>query len=124
MTPQPGPEGTPAQRWLARLSFVLAGLAVVIVVVFAGLKSLPMLAVGLAGAAVSLAAAFLFLSRRGLWRWLSLAVFVLAPIAVIVVFALRNVLWNWSASASCAMPLFVAAELNSGKNSWRLPLLS
>ena len=36
-----------SQRWLARLSFALAGLAVVILVVFAGLKSVAMLAVGL-----------------------------------------------------------------------------
>jgi len=50
------PEGTRAQRWLARLSFLLAGVAIVILVVFAGLKSVAMLAVGLAAAAVSLAA--------------------------------------------------------------------
>ena len=93
MTPKPGPQGTPAQRWLARLSFLLAGLAVVIVAVFAGLKSLAMLAVGLAAAVVSLAAAYVFLSRRGILRWLSLAVFVLAPIAVIVVYAFRDLLW-------------------------------
>jgi diacylglycerol kinase family enzyme len=43
-----------AQRWLARLSVVLAAGAAVIVPVFAGLKSLPMLAVGLAAVAVSL----------------------------------------------------------------------
>ena len=72
---------------------MLVGLAVVFVAVFAELKSLTMLAVGLVGAAVSLAAAFFFLSRRGVWRWLSLAVFVLTPIAVIAVFALRNLLW-------------------------------
>ena len=85
--------GTPSQRWLARLSFVLAGLAIVILLVFAGLKSLAMLAVGVAAAVVSLAAAYVFLSRRGMWRWLSLAVFVLAPIAVIVVYAFRDLLW-------------------------------
>ena len=90
MTPEPHPEGTRPQRWLARLSFVLAGAAIVILGVFAGLKSLTMLAVGLAAAAVTLAAAFFFLSRRGLWRWLSLAVFALAPIAVIVVYASRR----------------------------------
>ena len=44
---------------------------------------------GRAAAVVSLVAAFLFLSRRGIVRWLSLAVFVLAPVAVIVVFAFR-----------------------------------
>lgn len=43
------PSSTPAQLWLARPSFVLAGLAIVILVVFAELKSLA-IAVGLAGA--------------------------------------------------------------------------
>lgn len=37
-------QSTPAQRWLARLSFVPAGLAIVILVVFAELKSLAMFA--------------------------------------------------------------------------------
>ncbi|HJZ03937.1 MAG TPA: hypothetical protein VJ305_24730 [Streptosporangiaceae bacterium] len=41
-----GLKTTPAQRWLARLSFVLAALAIVVLVVFAGLKSLAMVAVG------------------------------------------------------------------------------
>ena len=123
MTPQPGPEGTPAQRWLARLSFVLAGLAVVIVVVFAGLKSLPMLAVGLAGAAVSLAAAFLFLSRRGLWRWLSLAVFVLAPIAVIVVYAFKDLLWVAVVAAAAWLAAGITARLALAGDvtDWRMP---
>ena len=66
VTPVSSPEGTRSQRWLARLSFLLAGAAIVILVVFAGLKSVAMLAVGLAAAAVSLAAAFFFLSRRGI----------------------------------------------------------
>ena len=69
---EPVSHDTRSQRWLARLSFVLAGLAIVVLLVFAGLKSQAMMAVGLA-------AAYFFLSRRGLWRWLSLAVFVLAP---------------------------------------------
>ncbi|HXT91093.1 MAG TPA: hypothetical protein VN714_17720, partial [Trebonia sp.] len=90
-----GPPGTPAtrsQRWLARLSFALAALAVVIVAVFAGLKSFAMLAVALAGVVVAIAAAYFFLSRRGMWRWLSLAVLVLAPIAVIVAYAFASLL--------------------------------
>jgi hypothetical protein len=88
-----GLKSAPAQRWLARLSFVLAGLAIVIPVLFAGLNSLAMVAVGPTAAVVSLAAAYLFLSRRGILRWLSLAVFVLAPVAVIVVYAFRDLLW-------------------------------
>ena len=46
-----GLTSTPAERWLARLSFALAGLAIVILLAFAGLKSLAMVAAGL-GAAV------------------------------------------------------------------------
>ena len=123
MTPEPTPPGTLTQRWLARLSFVLAGLAVVIVVVFAGLKSLPMLAVGLAGAAVSLAAAFFFLSRRGIWRWLSLAVFVLAPVAVIVIYAVRDLLWVAIVAAAAWLGAGVAARLALAGDvtDWRMP---
>jgi diacylglycerol kinase family enzyme len=86
------PPGTFAQRSLARLSFLFAVAAVVIVPVFAGLKSLVALAVGLAAVAVSLASGYLFLARRGLVRWLSLAVFVLTPVAVIVVYAFARLL--------------------------------
>src|ERR1700744_2752555 len=39
-TPEQHPRSTRAHRWLARLSFVLAGLAVVLLVVVAGLKGL------------------------------------------------------------------------------------
>src|SRR5262244_1130373 len=74
---------TAAQRWLARLSLLLAALAVVILVVFAQLNSLAILAVGLGGAAVSLTAAYFFLSRRGVRQvlWVALvsaAVWLLA----------------------------------------------
>jgi len=100
MTPEANPEGTRSQRWLARLSFVLAGAAIVILALFAGLKGLAILAVALAAAVVSLVAAFFFLSRRGILRWLSLVVFALVPIAVIVYYAFRNVLWVAIASAA------------------------
>jgi diacylglycerol kinase family enzyme len=89
----PGPEATRSQRWLARLSFVLAGLSVAILLIFAGLRSLVMVVVVLAGAMVTLTAAYLFLSRRGVVRWLSLAVVVLAPIAVLVAHAIAGLLW-------------------------------
>jgi len=123
VTPEPSPEATRSQRWLARLSFLLAGVAIVILVVFAGLKSLTMLAVGLAAAAVSLAAAFLFLSHRGIRRWLSLAVFVLAPIAVIVVYAFRDLLWVAVASAAAWLLATVTARwaLAGNPTDWRMP---
>ena len=51
MTSAVSPQSTPAQRWLARLSFVLVAAAIVILLLFAGLRSVTMLAVGLAAAA-------------------------------------------------------------------------
>jgi diacylglycerol kinase family enzyme len=116
-------QATRSQRWLARLSFALAFLAVAVVLAFAGLKSVAMLGVGLAAAAVSLSAAFLVLSRRGVVRWLSLAVFVLAPIAVIVAYAFAGLLW---VAAVAAAGWFLAgaagrAALAGNRVDWRMP---
>src|SRR5258705_6236541 len=69
-----------------------------------------MLGVALAAAAVSLAAAFVVLSRRGVLRWLSLAVFVLAPIAVIVVYAFAGLLWLAVVSAAGCLLAGVTAR--------------
>jgi diacylglycerol kinase family enzyme len=79
--------------------------------------------VGLVGAAVTLAAAFFFLSRRGVWRWLSLAVFVLTPIAVIVVFAFRNLLWVAVVAAAIWLLASTTARLALARDhtDWRMP---
>jgi len=116
-------QSTPAQRWLARLSFVLVAAAIVILLLFAGLRSLAMLAVGGAAVVVSLAAAFFFLSRRGIWRWLSLALFALTPIAVIVIFAFRGVLWAAIGSAAAWLLASMTARvaLASKPKDWRMP---
>jgi diacylglycerol kinase family enzyme len=117
------PEGTRAQRWLARLSFALAFLAVAVVLLFAGVKSAAMLGVGMAAAAVSLATAFLVLSRRGVLRWLSLAAFVLAPLTVIVVYAFADLLWVALASAAGWLLACAAgrAALTADMPDWRMP---
>jgi diacylglycerol kinase family enzyme len=118
-------QATRSQRWLARLSFALAFLAVAVVVAFAGLKSVAMLGVGLAAAAVSLATAFLVLSRRGVLRWLSLAVFVLAPITVIIVYAFAGLLWLAAVSAVGWFLAGVVARAALTRNGvdWRMPEL-
>jgi diacylglycerol kinase family enzyme len=123
VTPAESPRSASEQHWLARLSFLFVGLAVVFVAVFAELKSLTMLAVGLVGAAVTLAAAFFFLSRRGVWRWLSLAVFVLTPIAVIAVFAFRNLLWVAVVAAAIWLLASTTARLALARDhtDWRMP---
>jgi diacylglycerol kinase family enzyme len=123
MTSAASAQSTPAQRWLARLSFVLAALAIVILVVFAELKSLAMFAVGLVAAVVSVAAAYFFLSRRGVVRWLFLGVLVLVPIAVIAIFAVGGVLWVAIVSAGVWLLAGVTARqaLTRDPEDWRMP---
>lgn len=123
MSPETSSPATGSQRWLARLSFLLMTLAVTILAVFAGLKSVAMLAVGLGAAAVTLAAAFLFLSRRGVRRWLALAVFAAAPVAVIIVYAFAGLLWVAIASAAAWLLAGVTARsaLAGVRSDWRMP---
>jgi diacylglycerol kinase family enzyme len=82
-----------------------------------------MLAVGLAAAVVSLAAAFWFLSRRGVLRWLSLALFVAAPVAVIVVYALHSLLWVALVAAAgwLLAGMTARAALAGDLGEWRMP---
>ena len=123
MTPAVSAQSTPAQRWLARLSFALAGLAIVLLVVFAELKSLAMFAVGLVAAVVSVGAAYFFLSRRGIVRWLSLGLLTLVPIAVVAVFAVGGVLWVAIVSAGVWLLAGVTARqaLTGERPDWRMP---
>ncbi|HSR85688.1 MAG TPA: diacylglycerol kinase family protein [Streptosporangiaceae bacterium] len=113
------------RAWLARLSFVLAGAAVVILLAVAGLRSIAMLGVALGSAAVSLAAAYWFLAERGLRRWLALALLVLSPITVIVIFALKGLLWVSLVSAAAWLLAGFAARaaLAPDPNDWRMPEL-
>ena len=112
-----------SQRWLARLSFVLAFLAVAVVLAFAGWKSAAMLGVGLAAAALSLASAYVALSHRGVLRWLSVAVFVLAPIAVIVACVFARLLWVAVVSAAgwFLAGLTAREALAGSRLDWRMP---
>ncbi|MGH3299604.1 MAG: diacylglycerol kinase family protein, partial [Trebonia sp.] len=112
-----------SRRWLARLSFVLAFIAVAVVLAIAEWKSLILFGVGLAAAVVSLTAAFFVLSRRGVLRWLALAVFVAAPVTVLVVYAFANLLWVAAVSAAAWLLAGVTARaaLAVDKADWRMP---
>ncbi|MBO0813870.1 MAG: NAD(+)/NADH kinase [Actinobacteria bacterium] len=120
----PSPAATRSQRWLARLSLVLACLAVVVIVAFAGLASFAMVGVGVVGAVLTLAAAYFFLSRRGVLRWLSLAVAVLTPVAVIVVHAFAGLLWVAILAAAVWLLAGATARLALAADrtpEWRMP---
>ena len=94
-----GTDGAPAratrsQRWLARLAFAAAIAAVVVILLFGGLKSITALLVGFVGLAITCAAAWWFVANRGIVRWLAFAVLVAAPVFVIVVYVVAGLVWG------------------------------
>jgi diacylglycerol kinase family enzyme len=85
---------TMAQRWLARLSLVAAAAAVLTPPVVAGFRqSVALVLVGFIGLALSLAGVWWALTNKGLVRWLTTAVAVLAPLVVLVLYMRRGLLW-------------------------------
>jgi diacylglycerol kinase family enzyme len=81
-------------RWLARAALALVLAAAADIVGFADLASLAMVAVGAVGVCLVLAGGYWFLAHRGVLRWVAFAVVVLAPAAVLVIFALHGLLWE------------------------------
>jgi diacylglycerol kinase family enzyme len=113
--------GGPARgrRWLARLAFAAAVAAVVVLLLFGGLKSVAALLLGFLGLAVGCAAAWFFLAYRGVVRWLALVVVVAAPVFVIVVWVVAGLLWDAALSVVLAAAAVAAgrAALASGDAS-------
>ena len=85
---------TVAQRWLARLALVAAAAAVLVPPLVAGFRqSIALVLVGLIGLALTAAGVWWALTNRGLIRWLAVAVAVLAPLVVLVLYTSRDLLW-------------------------------
>src|SRR5262245_23361516 len=80
-------------RWLARLSFVLMLAAVAVLIGFAELGGLVMIVTGVIGAVLVVVGVYTFLAHRGVLRWMAAAVVILTPVAVLVLFALHNLIW-------------------------------
>ena len=80
-------------RWLARAAFALMIAAAAVLIGFAELASLAMVGIGVIGACLMLGGAYEFLARRGVLRWLAAAVVIATPIAILVLFALHNLIW-------------------------------
>ena len=92
-TLQAAQPATSAQIWLARSAFVLAFASAAVLIVFAGPRSLAMLAVGVCGVVAFVAGAYWFLAERGVLRMAAGALAVLAPIVVVVLYIRAGLLW-------------------------------
>jgi diacylglycerol kinase family enzyme len=95
-------------RWLARLAFVALLGAVVVLIAAGALLSLTALALGAAGLALFCAAAWWFLTHRGVVRWLAVIVLVAAPAGVITAYVWASLLWE-IALAGALVAVAVAA---------------
>ncbi|MCU7727688.1 diacylglycerol kinase family protein [Actinoplanes sp. KI2] len=97
MVDLPAPSDLPAptgRRWLARLAFLTAAAAVILMLAGAGVRaSIGLLLVAAAGMAVMLAAAWWFLTHRGWLRWVAAVVAVAAPVTVLIVYARASLFW-------------------------------
>lgn len=99
------------RRWLARSASVLLLAAAAVMIGFAGLGSVAMVAVGAVGACLVVAGAYWFLAHRGLLRWLAFAIVIVAPIAVLVVFAVHHLLWVGLVSVALVAAAIAVARL-------------
>ena len=90
---EPAQPATPAQKWLARAAFALAAASAVVLVGFAGLRSVSIVLVGVAGLVLFVAGGFWFLAERGLLRAGAAALMVLAPLVVLVLYIRAGLLW-------------------------------
>ncbi|MGY1745458.1 diacylglycerol/lipid kinase family protein [Blastococcus sp. SYSU D00695] len=82
-----------ARRWSARLSLLLVAAAVVLLLSFAGDGGLWLVLLTVVAAGVVVAAAYWALLHRGPVRWLATALAVAVPVALLVTFAVADLLW-------------------------------
>ncbi|MET9634113.1 diacylglycerol kinase family protein [Lentzea sp. NPDC006480] len=100
---------SPGQRRLARLAFVAAGTAVVVVLVAAGVRAgIGLVLVGATGTALALVGAWGFLAHHGLVRWLAGILMLFAPLTVVVLYVQARLAWVvvvcallWLAALAC-----------------------
>jgi diacylglycerol kinase family enzyme len=112
------------RRWCAWAAFALVGIAVAILLAFAGPRSLWLVLLTVGAVVVVVAAVYWFLLQRGPVRWLAFALAVGTPVAVLVVFAVDQLLLV-AVGAAVALAAGVAAghtALSPAPADWALPV--
>ena len=80
-------------RWLARVAFGLVLASAAVLIGFADLSDLALVAVGAVAACLIAAGGYWFLARRGVLRWMAFGLVIAVLITVLVVFALHHLIW-------------------------------
>ncbi|MEV6478398.1 diacylglycerol kinase family protein [Streptomyces sp. NPDC051576] len=106
-----------APRWAARLALAEGTAAAAVLLLFAGLRSVLLLGLGLAGTVVTVVGLWWALSRRGPARALGAVLACAAPLTVVVLYALAGLLWValvslalWVLAVSCGRGAMAAAD--------------
>jgi diacylglycerol kinase family enzyme len=108
------------RRWLARAALAAFVAAIIVVVAAEGLSGLTLTVIGLVGAAVVLAGGYWFIAKRGVLRWLGLALALAAVVLTIVMFFREGVV----AIALVSLGLLIAGgaaartALRHGSGQW------
>ena len=102
------------QRWLARLAFLLMIAALVILIVFASGHSIGLIFSGVIALGLMIAFGYWFLATRGVLRWASLVLAVAVPVALIVVYATRHLLWVAIVAVAALLLALLAARAAMG----------
>ncbi|MFE1784022.1 diacylglycerol/lipid kinase family protein [Streptomyces sp. NPDC059506] len=93
MGEEPRPYGRADRRRAARLALAAGTGAVLVLLVFAGLRSVVLVGAGVAGLALTAAGAWWVLARSGPVRALALVMVVAAPTTVVVLYMSAGLLW-------------------------------
>jgi diacylglycerol kinase family enzyme len=109
------------RRWLARLSVLLIAGSLTVLIAFSSGRGIGLILGGLGGLCAVLAGAYWFLAHRGVARWAALAFAVLVPVALLVFFASRTVLWVAIVSLALLFLAILTARAAMGSVSAQTP---
>ena len=105
------PTITGTRRWTARLALLITTAALFTPLIFAGLRSLVLLAIGAVGLSVIAVGIWWALSHRGAVRIAGVAMAVLAVAAIVIIFFLANFWWIVVLSAALWLIAGVVARV-------------
>jgi diacylglycerol kinase family enzyme len=104
------PMATAGRRWTARLALLVVAVAVATPLIIVGLRSFVLLSIGAVGLAAIAVGGWWALSRRGVVRFVGVALAVLALAAVVTVFLVAHFWWVVVLSAALWLVAAVAAR--------------
>jgi diacylglycerol kinase family enzyme len=115
-------ESTRSQRRLARASLAAAAASVLVLAGFAGLRTIALVGVGLAGTVITVAALWWVLTRRRVARVLALVLAVAAPVWVVVEYTSAGLVWVAAVSAALWLLAVGAGRRALGRADAAVPM--